>query len=254
MLLLQVNAKTWYYSNRNKMAFGISMKIRFLALILLSASALLSGMQQSQFDELGFAKNLVDLLTPQQKAALSFYHPYSSPPRLIFLMNFAKGNKEVQDRIREYFERNNNFQSIDDHAFILFEQTSPEYLYFSVFFDGKKIGYAELRDRSSSSGFKAAYLYNVFINEEFRNKNYGAQLMRFIIKKMKDLSYKMIYLKVIPIDSAGDEIRDPNLIEKLLPRLFKFYEQFGFKKTDFQSGREMQLILDESFLKSYFKQ
>lgn len=100
-------------------------------------------------------------------------------------------------------------------------QTKDHYIYTLVD-GGQAVGMIWLRahmDRAVKSGF----IYDVIVDEKFRGKGYGRQLMTLVEEKARELDLKSIGLHVFAYnkvaknlyESLGYELTSLNMIKKL---------------------------------------
>lgn len=221
------------------------MFLVFAFVHLPSMKALAPSMENSP-EELSSRKAIMQKFSPEMQKI------FTGVPEIQELVYWAgdEGNKEAFDKIKEYYIGKNDIaqfdiKQLDDSTYILFHNHYDSNIHTQVFDfrlikNNKKIGFVNLRDRSSQDR-KKVYLYNIALEDEFINKGFGRLLMEFAIEKMKNLGFEEIYLKAFPVTATGKEITDATLIKKLQPKLVKFYEQFGFKQTGYDFGQEMRL-------------
>ncbi len=105
---------------------------------------------------------------------------------------------------------------------------------------GKKIGYAEIEQ--SITGI--AQLKSLFIEPHERNKKIGRQLMKFIIKKLKEGGCKKIILEATPSDLNAQQVNSAEARLEVQNKLFNFFEKkCNFIKIEPYNNNRMEYII-----------
>jgi ribosomal protein S18 acetylase RimI-like enzyme len=77
---------------------------------------------------------------------------------------------------------------------LIYAASYPIFGYYGVFIDEKLVGYAHLSDSYLPKQKHIAYLYNLYINPDYRNKGLAIKLFNHLLEEIKQTKIERIFL------------------------------------------------------------